>query len=81
MEQPATVADHLAATLLAMEPDEAIAMLLGWVNEARAERDRLRSGLDTILDGLVGLDSDDAYVAITMEHLNVVRAMLRKAGT
>lgn len=46
-----------------------------------AERDRLRAGLDEILGGLVGLDSDDAYVAITMEHMNVVRAMLRKDGT
>lgn len=46
-----------------------------------AERDRLRAGLDTILNGLVGLDSDDAYVAITMEHLNTLRALLRKGGT
>lgn len=51
------------------------------VHAVVTERDRLRSGLDTILDGLVDLDSDDAYMAITREHLNVVRAMFRKAGT
>lgn len=47
----------------------------------RAERDRLRAALDTLLDGVVGLDSDDAYVALTMEHFNVVRAALRKGNT
>jgi hypothetical protein len=55
--------------------------LISDVEHALAERDRLREALDAILDGLVGLDSDDAYVALSMEHLNVVRAALRKGRT
>lgn len=48
---------------------------------AIVERDRLRAGLETLLDGLVGIDNDDAYVAITMEHLELVRALLRTEAT
>lgn len=50
------------------------------LESAEAERDRLRTALDVILDGLVGLDSDNAFVAITMDQLNVVRATLKEEG-
>lgn len=49
--------------------------------DLKIERDRLRAGLETLLDGLVGIDNDDAYVAITMEHLELVRALLRTEAT
>lgn len=50
-------------------------------DEAAAQAERLRAALATVAGGLLGLDSDDAYVAISMGHLNTMRAALKGAGS
>lgn len=69
------------AVALGVEWHDAKSTVADGVRAVVTDRDRLRAGLNTIIDGLVGLDSDDAYVALTMEHLNVLRAALKKEPT